>query len=111
MARKLNNTRNVVSEIERILEQAVVVLPRLLHGTESTTWNLMNDAIRKGYDIRGFEDILLLPDGALARSNAELGRHGVRRRVTSLPNAYGQRAERLVSQPRLKWTLLESIYS
>jgi uncharacterized protein (DUF849 family) len=70
---QLEEARNVVREIERILEQAVVVLPRLLHGTESTTWNLMNDAIRKGYDIRvGFEDTLLLPDGALARTNGEL---------------------------------------
>ena len=72
-ARKINNTRNVVREIERILEPAVVVLPRLLHGTESTTWSLMNDAIKKGYDIRvGFEDTLLFPDGAQARTNAEL---------------------------------------
>jgi len=33
----------------------------------------MNDAIKKGYDIRvGFEDTLLFPDGAQARTNAEL---------------------------------------
>jgi uncharacterized protein (DUF849 family) len=47
--------------------------PRLLHGLGHCAWHLIDLAARRRYDTRmGFEDTLRLPDGSLARSNAEL---------------------------------------
>jgi uncharacterized protein (DUF849 family) len=37
------------------------------------TWPLVQDAFRRGHDTRvGFEDSVLLPDGTIAESNAQL---------------------------------------
>lgn len=59
--------------IERVLDEAALRAPRLLHGLEATTWPLIETALQRGYDTRiGFEDTFYLPDGTLARSNAEL---------------------------------------
>jgi uncharacterized protein (DUF849 family) len=50
-----------------------VTAPRLLHGLGHCAWHLIELAARRRYDTRtGFEDTLRLPDGSLARSNAEL---------------------------------------
>lgn len=73
-----------VSEIERVLESGAVdvtrLIPILLHGTEATAWPMMGEAIARGYDVRiGLEDTLLLPDGDMARDNAELVAEAVRR--------------------------------
>lgn len=47
--------------------------PRLLHGADAGAWPVLRAALARGYDTRiGFEDTLTLPDGAQARSNAEL---------------------------------------
>jgi len=47
--------------------------PRLLHGYGATAWPVLDAAIRRGHGIRiGLEDTLHLPDGSLARDNAEL---------------------------------------
>lgn len=47
--------------------------PRLLHGYEGATWTYVELAVRRGYHTRiGLEDTLVLPDGTLARDNAEL---------------------------------------
>ena len=62
-----------IREIESVLDESSMDLPRLLHGTESTTWALIRIANARGYDTRiGFEDTLVLPDGTLAASNGEL---------------------------------------
>lgn len=62
-----------VSLLEQILDPRGHPRPRLLHGTESTTWPLLRSARERGYDTRiGLEDTLLLPDGRVARDNAEL---------------------------------------
>jgi uncharacterized protein (DUF849 family) len=47
---------------------------RLLHGeTGAVAWPMLEMALQRGYDTRiGFEDTLTLPDGRLARDNAEL---------------------------------------
>lgn len=79
-------------EIERALETVNAIenvlgslrLPRplslLLHGTEATVWPMMDEAIKRGYDVRvGLEDTLVLPDGSLARDNAELLGEALRR--------------------------------
>jgi uncharacterized protein (DUF849 family) len=63
----------VVAAIHEVLRRARIEVPRLQHGVGSTTWPLLEDAVRRGIDTRiGFEDTLLLPDGSLAGSNAEL---------------------------------------
>lgn len=55
------------------LDNASIQLPRLLHGFETTTWPLLEAALRYGYDTRvGLEDTLALPDGSPTSGNAEL---------------------------------------
>jgi uncharacterized protein (DUF849 family) len=61
------------ASIEQVLSGAGITLPRLLHGTGVTTWPLLAEAARRGYDTRiGLEDTLLLPEGELAPDNAAL---------------------------------------
>jgi uncharacterized protein (DUF849 family) len=75
-----DDARRTVGEIEAVLDRAGIELPRLLHGTEATSWQIMDHAISRGYAVRiGFEDTLKLPDGTLARSNAELVTEALRR--------------------------------
>jgi uncharacterized protein (DUF849 family) len=80
--------QNVARMIELLDDQAID-RPRLLHGTGPTAWDMIAEAATRGYDTRvGFEDTLLLPNGARAASNAELveaAKH-VLRRSGSDPN-------------------------
>jgi uncharacterized protein (DUF849 family) len=65
-------------EIESILSHAGIGLTTVLHGTDRTAWELLDEALRRGYDIRiGFEDTLRLRDGKTAQSNAELVREAL----------------------------------
>ncbi len=69
-----------VSAIEAALKAGGVNLPLLLHGLDATAWELLDAAAARGYDTRvGFEDILTLPSGAPAASNAQLVAEAVRR--------------------------------
>ncbi len=69
----VNSALTAVSLMEQILDQRGHPRPRLLHGTGPTTWPLLLSARKRGYDTRiGLEDTLLLPDGRVARDNAEL---------------------------------------
>lgn len=62
-----------VAAIERVLDAAGDATPRLLHGEGATAWPLLDAALARGYDTRiGLEDVLTLPDGALAPDNAAL---------------------------------------
>jgi uncharacterized protein (DUF849 family) len=62
-----------VAEIEATLDAAGVEAPRLLHGTGGTTWGLIAEAARRGYDTRiGLEDTLLREDATEAAGNAAL---------------------------------------
>ena len=68
------------SAIEAALKAGGVKLPLLLHGLDATAWELLDAAAARGYDTRvGFEDVLTLPSGAPAASNAELVAEAVRR--------------------------------
>jgi uncharacterized protein (DUF849 family) len=59
--------------IGRVLEGSGIRLPRLQHGVGAAAWPLLEDAIARGYDVRiGLEDTLQMPDGAPAKSNADL---------------------------------------
>ncbi|MGC1637664.1 MAG: 3-keto-5-aminohexanoate cleavage protein [Candidatus Acidiferrales bacterium] len=62
-----------VERLEKLLDRAGVKIPRLLHGLNRTAWDLIDAAVKRGYDTRiGFEDALTLPDGSHAASNAAL---------------------------------------
>jgi len=81
---EMERALETVSAIEQVLGSRAAALPRrpplLLHGTEATAWPMMDASITRGYDVRiGFEDTLVLPDGRMARDNAELVTEAVRR--------------------------------
>lgn len=62
-----------VAAIERVLDAAGDSTPRLLHGAGATAWPLIEAACARGYETRiGLEDVLTLPDGAIAPDNAAL---------------------------------------
>ncbi len=62
-----------VAAIEQVLGGERTVVPRLLHGAGPTAWQLLAEAVRRGYQARiGLEDTLLLPDGRVAPDNAAL---------------------------------------
>jgi uncharacterized protein (DUF849 family) len=62
-----------VERLEKMLDRAGVRTPRLIHGLNRTAWDLIDAAVKRGYDTRiGFEDVLTLPDGRQAASNAVL---------------------------------------
>jgi uncharacterized protein (DUF849 family) len=62
-----------VRAIEALLDAAKIKAPRLLHGFDASTWPLLDEALRCGYDTRiGLEDTLTLPNGSPARDNAQL---------------------------------------
>ena len=64
-----------VEAIERVLDHARLAAPRLLHGTNATTWPLLAEAGRRGYQSRiGLEDTLRMPDGRIAEDNTALVR-------------------------------------
>ena len=62
-------------EIEAALQH--IAGRRLLHGFETSTWEFVALASRRGYDARiGFEDTLTLPDGSPAEDNGPTGGSG-----------------------------------
>lgn len=62
-----------VAAVESLLATGRVGLPVLLHGLNSTAWPFIAEAAKSGYDTRiGFEDVLALPGGEKAASNAAL---------------------------------------
>jgi uncharacterized protein (DUF849 family) len=68
-----DNALTTIAAIIGALDEVHVQLPRLLHGSDATTWLLLDVALHYGYDTRiGLEDILTLPDGSQAQGNAEL---------------------------------------
>jgi hypothetical protein len=63
----------VAREVNDLLDEAGSTCARLTHGMNDWTWPPVEDAFRRGHDIRvGFEDSLLLPDGTRAENNAQL---------------------------------------
>ena len=73
--KSLEAALGTASAIEAMLDGAGVQTPRILHGVDTTVWELMDEAIRRGHSVRiGFEDTLELRNGKTARDNAELVR-------------------------------------
>jgi uncharacterized protein (DUF849 family) len=55
------------------LDRDGIGLPQLHHGYDTTTWAVLDAAVRRERDIRiGLEDTVALPDARRARDNAEL---------------------------------------
>jgi uncharacterized protein (DUF849 family) len=71
---ELSGALETVAAMERLLgAHAPSRVPRLLHGVDATTWPLLREAGRRGYEARiGLEDTLRLPEGELAGDNVEL---------------------------------------
>ena len=70
---EMDQALTVVAKIEEMLRGAGVALPIILHGLNRTAWGFIDEAARRGYGTRiGFEDVLTLPDGSHASSDAEL---------------------------------------
>jgi hypothetical protein len=70
-AEEAGDPRVELDRIERTL--GPVGRSRLLHGLGDSAWELVELARRRRYDTRtGFEDVLTLPDGSPAESNAAL---------------------------------------
>jgi uncharacterized protein (DUF849 family) len=62
-------------QLSDALDSIGCAAPRLTHGAGTWTWPLVQDALRRGHDTRvGFEDSVVLPDGSVATSNADLVR-------------------------------------
>jgi uncharacterized protein (DUF849 family) len=76
----LDAALTTLTEIEKQLDAMNVMLPRVLHGLNDTAWHVIDVAASRGYGTRvGFEDILTLPDGTRASSNAALVSEAIRR--------------------------------
>lgn len=70
---ELNEAIEVVDEIERILNTNKINTPRLLHGFNEVSWELLREAKRRGYDSRiGMEDTIFLETGTMVNGNLEL---------------------------------------
>lgn len=60
-------------DIIAVLDRAGLAMPRQLHGYDAGMWWMFDMAVQLGYEQRiGLEDGKFLPDGRLARDNAEL---------------------------------------
>jgi uncharacterized protein (DUF849 family) len=71
---------NAAAEIDAALVSGGLTAPQLHHGSNQATWAVLDAALARGRDIRvGMEDTIVLPDGSLARDNAQLVAEAARR--------------------------------
>jgi uncharacterized protein (DUF849 family) len=69
----IDRAHAATNEILAVLRSAPFPRPILLHGADASAWPLLRRAVESGFSTRiGLEDAKVLPDGAVARSNAEL---------------------------------------
>jgi uncharacterized protein (DUF849 family) len=62
-----------INEIEEVLNKHRVEIPRLLHGFNAVSWEILKEAKRRGYDCRiGMEDTIYTGNGEMVKSNLEL---------------------------------------
>ncbi|NOK62620.1 MAG: hypothetical protein GFH27_549333n108 [Chloroflexi bacterium AL-W] len=65
----LANTQSIEALLNRVKNHR----PRLLHGLDTTAWDLVREAVDRGYSTRvGLEDMLVLPDGTPTNNNGAL---------------------------------------
>ncbi|MBZ0201161.1 MAG: 3-keto-5-aminohexanoate cleavage protein [Ignavibacteriaceae bacterium] len=68
-----NPAIETVNEIEDILNLCNIKIPRLLHGFNSVSWEILREAKKRGYDSRiGMEDTIYLENGKKVTSNLEI---------------------------------------
>ena len=73
LTQNISEALSTAQAIERILDEAGVTTPRLLHGKDATAWPMLAYAVTQGYaTCIGLEDTLVLPSGARAQDNADL---------------------------------------
>jgi uncharacterized protein (DUF849 family) len=76
LGRALENLRTMLA----VLDEGRSDCSRVVHGMGATAWDLIDEAVARGYGTRvGFEDVLTLPGGGGASGNAELVAEAVRR--------------------------------
>ena len=69
----IDRAQAVTDEILSVLRKAPFPRPILLHGADTSAWPLLQRAVESGFSTRiGLEDVKLLSDGSVARSNTEL---------------------------------------
>jgi uncharacterized protein (DUF849 family) len=74
------------ARINEMLDEAGSNCRRLTHASDAWTWPLVREAFARGHDTRvGFEDSVLLEDGGVASSNADLVRSAVALEKTLAP--------------------------
>jgi uncharacterized protein (DUF849 family) len=70
---ELDSAIQTINEIEKVLDAHDVKTPRLLHGFNAVSWDILREAKRRGYDSRiGMEDTLYLENGKMVKSNLEI---------------------------------------
>jgi uncharacterized protein (DUF849 family) len=68
------------AEIDALLVEGGLQVPQLHHGAGDDAWEMLDAALARGRDVRiGLEDTTLMPDGRVARDNAELVAEAARR--------------------------------
>jgi uncharacterized protein (DUF849 family) len=68
-----------------VLDRRRISTPRLLHGSDTAVWGVIDEAARRGCDTRaGLEDTLMMPDGSVAPDNAAIVAEARRRVGDSL---------------------------
>jgi uncharacterized protein (DUF849 family) len=68
------------AEIDELLVGAGLTAPQLHHGAGADAWEMLDVALARGRDVRiGLEDTTLMPDGSVARDNAQLVAEAARR--------------------------------
>jgi uncharacterized protein (DUF849 family) len=73
LLRALVEVRDGAAEAAAIGELIPANIPQLWHGYGERTWEVLAAAAAGGHDVRvGLEDVITLPDGSVAASNAEL---------------------------------------
>jgi uncharacterized protein (DUF849 family) len=73
LVRALIEVDDGVDEARAIAQLTPSGVPQLWHGYGARTWEVVAAGAAAGHDVRiGLEDVLVLPDGAVAAGNAEL---------------------------------------
>jgi uncharacterized protein (DUF849 family) len=63
----------IINEIEKVLDSKNIQIPRLLHGFNAVSWDILREAKGRGYDSRvGMEDTIFLESSEMVKSNLEI---------------------------------------
>lgn len=72
-AEEISSALETINEIEEVLDKHKIVIPRLLHGFNAVSWELLKEAKKRGYAGRiGMEDTIYLENGEIVKSNLDL---------------------------------------